>query len=151
VFAANGLGILAASYASRRLIGRTEPARLLNAGVTMGASGAVLLLAAIALDAPVAVVLVALALVVSSIGLVNPNATALALADHPSDAGAASALLGTSQFLIGAAAAPLVGLGGAADALPMSLPIAGTVMLAVLAAGAASARATAPAPSLQDA
>jgi DHA1 family bicyclomycin/chloramphenicol resistance-like MFS transporter len=151
VFAANGLGILAASYASRRLIGRTEPARLLNAGVAMGASGAGLLLVAIALDAPVAVVLVALALVVSSIGLVNPNATALALADHPADAGAASALLGTSQFLIGAATAPLVGLGGAADALPMGLTIAGTVMLAVLAAGAASVRATAPAPSLQDA
>jgi DHA1 family bicyclomycin/chloramphenicol resistance-like MFS transporter len=133
VFAVNGLGIVVASYVSRRLIGRTTPSRLLHAGVAMGIAGAALLLAGLALDAPVGVVLVALTLVVSSIGLVNPNATALALADHPADAGAASALLGTSQFLIGAAAAPLVGLAGAADALPMGLTIAGAVALAALA------------------
>jgi DHA1 family bicyclomycin/chloramphenicol resistance-like MFS transporter len=101
--------------------------------VALGAAGAALLVAALAADAPVLVVLVALTLVVSSVGLVNPNATALALADHPSDAGAASALLGTSQFLIGAAAAPLVGLAGAADAMPMALTIAAAVTLAALA------------------
>lgn len=140
VFAANGLGILAASYASRQLVGRTTPARLLNAGVALGAGGAALLLAGLAVDAPVGVVLVALALVVSSIGLVNPNATTLALADHPSDAGAASALLGTSQFLIGAAAAPLVGLAGPGDALPMGITIAVAVTLAALALGTSRAR-----------
>jgi DHA1 family bicyclomycin/chloramphenicol resistance-like MFS transporter len=133
VFAVNGLGILVASYVSRRLIGRATPAQLLTAGVALGAAGAALLVAALAADAPVLVVLVALTLVVSSVGLVNPNATALALADHPSDAGAASALLGTSQFLIGAAAAPLVGLAGAADAMPMALTIAAAVTLAALA------------------
>jgi DHA1 family bicyclomycin/chloramphenicol resistance-like MFS transporter len=137
VFAANGLGILAASYASRRLIGRVTPARLLLAGVALGAAGAVLLLAAVVLDAPVAAVLLALLLVVSSIGLVNPNATALALAGHGDNAGSASALLGASQFLLGAAAAPLVGLAGESSALPMALTIAALVTLAALAARAA--------------
>ncbi|WP_245602642.1 multidrug effflux MFS transporter [Solirubrobacter soli] len=142
VFAVNGLGIVVASYASRRLIGRATPAQLLCVGVALGAAGAVLLGAGIAVDAPVGVVLVALTLVVSSIGLVNPNATALALADHPADAGAASALLGTSQFLIGAAAAPLVGVAGAADALPMALTIAAAITLAVLALATTRVRVT---------
>ena len=43
-----------------------------------------------------------------------PNATALALADHPRVAGSASALLGVLQFIVGAAAAPLVGVAGPA-------------------------------------
>jgi DHA1 family bicyclomycin/chloramphenicol resistance-like MFS transporter len=148
VFAVNGLGIVAASYASRRLIGRATPARLLDAGVAMGAAGATLLVTGLAVDAPVEVVLVALTLVVSSIGLVNPNATALALADHPADAGAASALLGTAQFLIGAAAAPLVGLAGAGDAMPMAVTIAGAVALAVVAAAATRVRVTDAASAL---
>jgi DHA1 family bicyclomycin/chloramphenicol resistance-like MFS transporter len=133
VFATNGLGILTASYLSRRLIGRATPAQLLHAGVALGAAGAALLLAGVALHAPVGVIGVALLLVVSSIGLVSPNATALALADHPEQAGAASALLGTSQFLIGAAMAPLVGLAGSTDALPMGVTIAAAVALAAVA------------------
>jgi len=130
VFALNGVGILGASFASRRLIGRVRPRQLLLAGVTMGSAGAALLLAAVLVDAPVGVLLLAFFLVVASIGLVSPNATALALADHPRNAGAASALLGTSQFLLGAAAAPLVGLAGEHNALPMA------VTIAVLTAGA---------------
>lgn len=134
VFAVNGVGILGASFASRRLIGRARPAQLLHAGVAMGGAGAALVLFAVLADAPVGVLLVALFLVVSSIGLVSPNATALALADHPRNAGAASALLGTSQFLLGAAAAPLVGLAGEHNALPMAVTIAVLVAIAAVCA-----------------
>ena len=70
------------------------------------------------------VVCIALFAVVTAVGLVMPNATALALADHPETAGSASALLGLMQFVVGAAAAPLVGLAGAEDALPMAITIA---------------------------
>jgi DHA1 family bicyclomycin/chloramphenicol resistance-like MFS transporter len=86
------------------------------------------------LEAPVGFVLPALFLVVSPVGLVGPNATALALADHPSIAGAASALLGVAQFLIGAVAAPLVGLAGTGSALPLGF----TVMAMVVAAAGAA-------------
>jgi DHA1 family bicyclomycin/chloramphenicol resistance-like MFS transporter len=114
VFAANGVGIVAASYLSRSLIGRLRPAQLVHAGVAIAAVGAALLLVTVLLEAPVGFVLPPLFLVVSPVGLVGPNATALALADHPSIAGAASALLGVAQFLIGAVAAPLVGSPGPA-------------------------------------
>lgn len=134
VFAVNGVGILGASYASRALIGRARPEQLLLAGVTLGGAGAVIVLAAVLATAPVGLLLVGLFGVVASIGLVSPNATALALADHPRNAGAASALLGTSQFLLGAAAAPLVGLAGERDALPMAVTIAALVALAAICA-----------------
>jgi DHA1 family bicyclomycin/chloramphenicol resistance-like MFS transporter len=49
-------------------------------------------------------------------------------------AGTASALLGVIQFLIGAIAAPLVGVAGSGTAVPMG------VVMAVLALGALTAQ-----------
>ena len=69
-------------------------------------------------------ILPALFLVVATQGIVGPNATALALTGHRSTAGSASALLGSLQSVVGAFAAPLVGLGGATTAVPMALVIA---------------------------
>ena len=77
--------------------------------------------------------LVPLFLVVASVGLIQPNATALGLERHGDDAGAASALLGLSMFLVGAVIPPLASLGGA-SAPAMAWTIAGC---AVAAAGAA--------------
>ncbi|MER7083596.1 Bcr/CflA family drug resistance efflux transporter, partial [Saccharopolyspora kobensis] len=74
----------------------------------------------------------ALFLVVSSIGMVSPNATALALSGHPETAGSASALLGVMQFSAGALAAPLVGSAGTDTALPMGLVMGGLSVAAVL-------------------
>ena len=65
----------------------------------------------------------ALFVVVASVGFILPNATALALANHASDAGSASGLLGLAQFAIGAAAAPLVGVAGPHTDLPMAIVI----------------------------
>ena len=62
--------------------------------------------------------------VVASIGVIVPNAAALALAGHPSTAGSASGLLGVAQFALGALAAPLVGLAGEDTAVPMAMTIA---------------------------
>jgi DHA1 family bicyclomycin/chloramphenicol resistance-like MFS transporter len=61
---------------------------------------------------------------VASLGLISPNATALALADHAHQAGSASALLGLLYYLVGAAVAPLAGLGGTHTAIPMAVVIA---------------------------
>jgi DHA1 family bicyclomycin/chloramphenicol resistance-like MFS transporter len=71
--------------------------------------------------------------VVASLGLVMPNATALALANHPRTAGSASALIGVLQFAIGAVAAPFAGVGGTSTALPMALVIAALSSIALLA------------------
>jgi DHA1 family bicyclomycin/chloramphenicol resistance-like MFS transporter len=52
--------------------------------------------------------------------MVFPNATAESLAEQEGALGSASALLGVSQFGTGALIAPLVGLGGTHDAVPMA-------------------------------
>jgi DHA1 family bicyclomycin/chloramphenicol resistance-like MFS transporter len=69
-------------------------------------------------------VLPALFVTVASIGIIVPNAAALALGGHRSRAGSASGLLGLAQFALGAVAAPLVGLAGKGTAVPMGIVIA---------------------------
>ncbi len=50
--------------------------------------------------------------ILAAMGLVIPNAPAVALSRHPEAAGTAAALLGAAQFGLGAAIAPLVGVLG---------------------------------------
>jgi DHA1 family bicyclomycin/chloramphenicol resistance-like MFS transporter len=66
----------------------------------------------------------ALVVLVSSLGFILPNSTALALADHPRTAGSASALIGLLQYAVGATAAPLVGIAGEDMAVPMAIVVA---------------------------
>jgi MFS transporter, DHA1 family, multidrug resistance protein len=133
VFAVNAIGIVALAQLSGRLVGRVSPRTLLAAGLWTGLAGALGLLAAVLLDAGLAGVLPAFFVIVSSCGLVGPNATALALAGDPRTAGSAGALLGLAQFALGAAFAPLAGVGGAHDALPLALVIAGLGIASVAA------------------
>lgn len=86
------------------------PRALLWAGVFQAAAGGLLLLVAATSGLPLAVVLVGLFAMVSTIGLISPNAIALALEDHAEAAGSAASLLGVSQLAIGALLAPVVGL-----------------------------------------
>jgi MFS transporter, DHA1 family, multidrug resistance protein len=60
---------------------------------------------------------------VSSVGMVFPTASALAMMDYPQQAGAASSLFGLAQYLAGALAAPLVGLAGERSAVPLGIVV----------------------------
>jgi DHA1 family bicyclomycin/chloramphenicol resistance-like MFS transporter len=130
IFASNALGIVVAGQVNARIVGNFGPRRLLTVGLLSSATGGLLLLLAVVTGTGLPGILPALFLVVASVGLISPNAAALALADHPQVAGSASALLGLLQYVVGAAAAPLTGLGGARSALPMAL------LIAVLGCGA---------------
>jgi len=131
LFGMNACGIVALGQLSRFLVRRTGPLRLLGAGVAVAAAGGVGVLVAVLTGAGLPAILPALFVAVASVGLVFPNATALALAGHPQTAGSASALLGTTMFVIGGAVAPLVGIAGSGTALPMALIMA-TVDVAAL-------------------
>lgn len=125
LFAVNGLGIVVAGRLTERLAERGhEPAPLMRAGLLGVAGGAVALLVSVLAGLGLAGVLPSLFVTVGSIGVIVPNAAALALSGHPSTAGAASGLLGLAQFAFGAAAAPLVGLAGEHTAVPMAVTIA---------------------------
>jgi MFS transporter, DHA1 family, multidrug resistance protein len=123
-FGTNALGIVLVGQLNALLLRRFSPRTLLSASLTVHLVGAVGVLAAVASGSHhLYLLLPPLFLAVASIGAVLPNTTALALSGHPDAAGSASAVLGVGQFLFGALAAPLVGLGGAGTALPMAVLI----------------------------
>ena len=123
-FAANAAGLVALSQISGRFVERIGPSALLRAGAVMSAAGGVITLLSVVLDAGLASLLAGLWLMVSAIGLIVPNSTALALAHQGERAGSASALYGLGQFGLGAVLAPLAGIAGNHDALPMAITIA---------------------------
>ncbi len=135
-FGINAVAIVAGSQVNGFLVGRVAPRPLLLGGLGTLAGGGLALLAVVVLDAGLAGVLATLFVLTCSVGFIIPNATALALADHPHVAGSASALLGLTQFLVAAAAVPLVGVAGSDSALPMA------AVIATLAVGAVAAIVT---------
>lgn len=133
-FGLNALGILVLGQLNGVLLRWFAPRRLLLAGLLLAVAGAFGLIAAVHLRTGLAPVLVALFAVVSSVGLVMPNATALALSWlPPRRAGSASALLGVLQFVFGAVAAPVVGAVGPGSAMPMALAMGVLAAAALLA------------------
>jgi DHA1 family bicyclomycin/chloramphenicol resistance-like MFS transporter len=132
VFALNSAGIILTGRLSAQLVERVGPQRLLRAGLALNVAAGLALLAVVAAGVSgVVAVLVPLFALASSIGLILPNATALALELHPDAAGSASGGIGVAQFTVAAGLAPLVGVGGAATALPMALVIAGCGLAAL--------------------
>lgn len=143
IFGTNALGIAIVGQVNGRLVGRVAPERLLAGALTAVAVGGTALLVIVIGQIGLIGMLPALFVVVASQGMVFPNATALALAEYPSMAGSASALLGVLQFAIGAAAAPLVGIAGTTTALPMAVVIAALGLCALITLGLFSRSAAA--------
>ncbi|MEV5085877.1 Bcr/CflA family drug resistance efflux transporter, partial [Streptomyces sp. NPDC056159] len=87
----------------------------------LAATGLLLMAAGVFGDVGLVPVAAALFVLMSAMGVTLPNTQALALMRTRQHAGSASALLGTSSFLIGAVASPLVGIAGEHTAVPMAL------------------------------
>ncbi|MEW2332531.1 multidrug effflux MFS transporter [Micromonospora chersina] len=132
VFGLNALALVATGQANARLLDRFSPRRLLATALVVGVVAAAGVLAG-ALAGSLAVVAVALFAFVGSLGMVTPNSTALALDAHARHAGTAAALMGGVQSVVGALAAPLVGLGGDGSAVPMAVVLAVAAALSLTA------------------
>ncbi len=133
VFGLNGIGIVLVGQLNGRIVGRFPERKLLTVGLVVAAIAGFGVLTAVAMDLSLVGLLIPLFILVSSIGMVAPNASSLALAEQARSAGSASALLGVLQFVVGGLATPLVGLGGAGTAVPMGITMAGFGVLALLA------------------
>jgi MFS transporter, DHA1 family, multidrug resistance protein len=134
LFAVNAMGIALAGQVNARLLARMAPSRLLGYGLALHTAGAFFLLAAVTVGRHHGLIalLPPLFVVIASLGLIQPNATALALARFPRSAGSASSVLGALHFAIGASISPLVGLGEADSAVPLGVVIAATATAALL-------------------
>lgn len=133
IFACNAGGLVIVSQINRRILGRFSPEFLLTFGAAMSALAGISLFAVAAVDVhEIWAILPLFFVIVSSVGVITPNATALAMTHYPRQAGSASAVLGVVQFGLAGLAAPLAGISGAKTALPLSTILA---VLGVLAIG----------------
>ncbi|WP_285684815.1 multidrug effflux MFS transporter [Actinoplanes sp. NBRC 103695] len=123
LFGVNACGLLALSQVNGWLLNRFAPRPLLVATmIAQVGAGVIAVVAAVAGLLPL--LAVGFFALVSTIGMVSPNATALALDRHPERAGTAAALLGGLQMTIAALITPLVGaLGDPGRGLPTSAVI----------------------------
>ena len=130
-FGAGAVFLIGTTQLNVRLLRTRSPQRVLATGLALGTLAAVVLLFLAVADAGLVPLLLGLWAVLASVGLVMPNAPALALSRHGEAAGTAAALLGALQFAVGALAAPLVGLLGT-DAVAMALVMLGATAVALL-------------------
>lgn len=131
LFATNGIGIILAAQLTGALIGRVSVHKLLQSGIGIALCGGIGLLLTALMDGGIFPVIVCLFMVVSSVGIVGTTTTSLAMQSISRDAGSASALLGMLQFIFGAAASPIVGVGGSGTAIPMAVVIAAAEITAL--------------------
>jgi MFS transporter, DHA1 family, multidrug resistance protein len=136
VFAAGAVALIGASQANVALLNRfTERQIVFGALGSALVFGAVLIVVAESGVGGLFGFLAPLMLLLAAVGLVLPNAPALALSRHGEAAGTAAALLGATQFGLGALIAPVVGVLGN-DGPAMALTMTGGVLIAWLALGA---------------
>ncbi|WP_262703303.1 MULTISPECIES: multidrug effflux MFS transporter [Streptomyces] len=125
LFGLNSIGLIGMGQINGRvLVGRVNMDKVLAVALTLIALAATALLilsAGVFGKAGLGPVAACLFVLMSSMGLAMPNTNASALMRTPHAAGSASALLGTSTFLLGAVASPLVGIAGETTAVPMAV------------------------------
>lgn len=136
-----GLALIMAlsGMTATRLIGYRTPFGILTPGLAVLIGlfvlvfGAALVLLAVLTHASVGWLIAALAITVSPLAIIFGSATSIAMDASPLPGGTASAIVGTTQALMGAAAPPLVGLMGV-DARPMAVLLAICASLALISA-----------------
>ncbi|WP_375434989.1 Bcr/CflA family multidrug efflux MFS transporter [uncultured Hymenobacter sp.] len=126
LFGLNAAGIIAASQLNNRLLRRFTYQQILRGAtlVSVLAGGVLLGLASTGWGGIYGITL-PLFVVVSSVGLTSPNATAGALQQYAQQAGSASALFGTLMYSCGAGAALAVSALANGTVVPMAAVMAG--------------------------
>uniref|UniRef100_UPI0006E3B0E2 multidrug effflux MFS transporter n=1 Tax=Streptomyces graminilatus TaxID=1464070 RepID=UPI0006E3B0E2 len=135
LFGVNSVGLVIVGQINGKvLVGRVSLDKVLAVGlavVTVSAVALLLMATGVFGKAGLVPVAIALFVLMSAMGLAMPNTQALALMRTRHSAGAASALLGTTSFLIGAVASPLVGIAGEETAVPMAVVQLAAALVAV--------------------
>ncbi|QNJ92034.1 multidrug effflux MFS transporter [Mycolicibacterium fluoranthenivorans] len=142
VFGAGAVALIGATQANVLLLKRFTPQTITVSALAVSAvTAAVFVALALGEVGGLWGFLVPIWLILAAMGLVIPNAPAVALSRHSDAAGTAAALLGAAQFGLGAAVAPLVGvLGNNEFALALVMVVGSSVALfALLAVGSGTA------------
>ena len=133
VFGAGAFAFIGATQLNVVLLKRWAPRTIVVAALAASAViGIAFLALAVAGVDSLPAFLAPVWLILAAMGLVIPNAPALALSRHPDAAGTSAALLGAAQFGLGAAIAPLVGVLGN-DELALAMVMATGAVIALFA------------------
>lgn len=123
VFALNAAGFALFGFLAGRAAGRLAARQIFLVGLAILAAGGTLFLVAVVGRPGLPVVVLAFFAIAAGAAFVSPPSTSLALTDYPQIAGTAASVLGVARFSAGALAAPLTGLGGALDMVPLALVV----------------------------
>ncbi|WP_413232565.1 multidrug effflux MFS transporter [Mycolicibacterium sp. 120266] len=134
VFAAGAVALIGATQTNVLLLKRFGPQTITVWSLAVSAvSAAVFIVLAVGHIGGLWGFLVPVWVILAAMGLVIPNAPAVALSRHSDAAGTAAALLGAAQFGLGAAVAPLVGvLGNNEFALALVMVVGSSFALVAL-------------------
>lgn len=148
VFGANSVGLVIGSQLNARLVMRVGPATMLRCALGVLLVASALVMTAQLAGGPLMSVLIPLWFVLVGFGGIMGNATALALEPHREVAGAASALLGSANFVLGGLVPPLVSIGGTGGAvMGVTMTLAGALAFATLVLVIRPGRPEGPGPS----
>ena len=131
IFAAGGITFTMGTQLNGALLGRVAPEQILRAAVlgALAITGVLVVTSVIGLGVwPVIVLLVANML---AIGMLLPAISSIALEQNPHRAGSAAALIGATQFGIGAATAPITGLFAEGSTVAMASVMFGATVIVV--------------------
>jgi DHA1 family bicyclomycin/chloramphenicol resistance-like MFS transporter len=131
-FGINAVGLISAGWVSARMVERFEPRRIVRFCVSVQVVATLTFVVLAAVDAPSWLLPVPIFVAVTTNGGVMGNSAAAAMSQVREVAGSGSAVLGFTQFALGALVSPLVGLGGEDSAVVPAVVMAGASCLALL-------------------
>lgn len=132
LFGVNGIALIIGTQSVGRLTDYISEKTFLKIGLILSNTAGALLLIALLLKAPLLLVAIPIFFLVASIGIISTTSFALAIETQGHIAGSASALLGLLPFVLGSLTAPLVGIAGEYNAIPMGVVIFSASFLAFL-------------------
>jgi MFS transporter, DHA1 family, multidrug resistance protein len=152
-FASTALAHVLLSIVNAKIVGlRFQPRTLIGLGLTLATLAvAALTVGVFALDTPLLLTCAGFLVLMAVQAFIFGSANALAAAEVPHIAGAASAVLGVTQAVAMATSAPLASSGGAATAVPMIwvmiAGVAGSLFAYLILARPSADRTIAPSPT----
>ncbi|SDF43489.1 MFS transporter, DHA1 family, bicyclomycin/chloramphenicol resistance protein [Lentzea fradiae] len=131
MFGLGAVALVGGTQLNPLLLRRFTPLQVMVAATAIATTTAGVLVFATTTSTSLTGFLVPLAIVIGSIALVTPNATALALSQHGQAAGTAASVLGAIRFGLGSAIAPVVGVLGN-DSTATAVVMTGSAAAALL-------------------
>lgn len=123
IFGGIGVAIMVGGAVSARLAGRVADAAMLAWALAQAFVGSILIFGCFWYQARLGVVVMALLVTLPTIAVMGAASFSLAMRGQGQNAGAASALIGFFSMISGGIMAPLVGIAGSSNAMPMALII----------------------------